>query len=322
MKFTGSRTIKLSALRLPGDIARRRKAPHVKELAASIKANGLAHLPVVDSTFSPVVGRDRIAALLELGHKTTEVRTVEGTADELEALEIAENLHRRRDDVDEMRSRYVAVMERQLVEVASTNSPLHRDVGRPATPRGQAINEAAKQEGVTPRAVRDSLARVEAKAAEVEEPEEPEQTDPVEMWGLRVDGREQEFAQVRQVQEVLRAADTALKAALRAVASLKDGPKICEIAYYRVRQGVQLAADTVRRSIPTHLCPYCKGMKNRTPKCTGCAGTAYTGGDIADHIGPELKRRGMQAMVIDGKGGFTSIYDDKANAADREGDVL
>ena len=173
MKFLPARMVKLSKLKLPGDMATRRKSAHVRELAASIKAHGLAHLPVV-SKGKPVVGRDRLAALLELGEKTTEVREVEGTPVELEALEIAENLHRRRDDQDELRARYVALMERQLAEPApltqrnssELSSIDSQCVGGQETPRGRAVKAAAEAAGVSTRAIRKSIERVEAEDPE------------------------------------------------------------------------------------------------------------------------------------------------------------
>ena len=310
MKISGTKTIDISALDLPGDIAKRRKSPRVKELADSIRAHGLAHLPVIDPSNRMVVGRDRIAALMELGQATVEVRVATGTPDELKALELTENIHRRRDDLDAMRAQYVDVLERIISSQKARERPADASgPGRPQTPRGEAVDAVAAASGVSRDAIRKSVARAEAD--EGDDPEGPADygpmPPPVETWGVPVEHLAQEFAEVRLVQAACDEASRHMKAARSAIGALKDGGKLAQEMYSRMFRDVDGAEREVKFWRPKYLCPYCKGLLHRRAKCTGCAGCGYLGQQAIEGIAQELQRTGKDALVVGEKGGFLTL---------------
>lgn len=92
------KSVKVSSLRLPGDIEQRRKRQHVVELGKSFSASGgqPAEPPVVEAgTLRLICGADRIAACLNEGVSMVDVLPVEGTPEALERLSLVENVRRR-----------------------------------------------------------------------------------------------------------------------------------------------------------------------------------------------------------------------------------
>jgi hypothetical protein len=306
MKITQAQTMEISALDLPGDIAKRRRAPHVRELAASIRANGLAHLPIISGDNKMVVGRDRVAALMELGATSVEVRRAIGTPDELKALELTENIHRRHDDIDKMRAEYVEVMARVIEQQRQLDAGKPQKPGRPKSPRGEAMDTLAAASGVTSAAIRQSLSRAKAD----EEPEEPEPTgplpSPVETWDVEVGHLAQEFAALRIVQAAFDEAKRHLRAARMAIGALADGSEIAKSLYSVIYAGVDNSRFEVESRRPAALCPYCKGLLHLRALCTGCSTVGYVGEGALAGIDDTLKLRGDKAMVFAGVRGIVA----------------
>jgi hypothetical protein len=93
----------IAEMRLPGDIAARRKLPRVIALGESFAASGgqPAQPPVVAwRTNRLVIGSDRIAACLNLGLRAVDVLVVKGSPAALEALTHVENVYRRHDSAE------------------------------------------------------------------------------------------------------------------------------------------------------------------------------------------------------------------------------
>jgi ParB-like chromosome segregation protein Spo0J len=117
IKWAGTKVIQLDTVKLPVGFAKRKKEPHVKELARSIERGGVISLPVVRAKPRELVaGGDRFAALMLLGITRHEVRLVEGTDQELRILTLEENVRRRRNDD------YNA-LTRELVELTGEQIP-------------------------------------------------------------------------------------------------------------------------------------------------------------------------------------------------------
>ena len=311
MNYSPSRVLNVGDIQLPDDIEERRKSDRVRDLAASIKASGLIQLPVIDEDRNMVAGRDRIAALLELGHQMVEVRTAHGSPDELKMAELAENIHRRRDNIDELRAEYVTTLERILKAQKAPPAPdAPPPLGRPRTARGEAVDMVAAASGVTPNAVRRSLAKLaEEEAGDPAESIEQaaDLPPPVETWGVPVEHLAQEFAEIRIVQAAMDEAARATKAALAAVKALKDGGKLSSWAFLKVAPALSNAAEDTRYWRPTYLCAYCKGLVHRRSACTGCAGVGYLGNTAVEGIAQELQRRGEDALVTGPKGTFMTL---------------
>ncbi len=324
MKWLGTKVIKLDTIDVGSGFAKRKKELHVKELARSIEASGVIALPVVRSKPRELVaGGDRLAALMLLGITRHEVRMVEGTDAELEAITLEENLLRRRgDDYDAMTRRLVELTTGKVEELgdmrlaalaaadASAEEP--KKPGRPKTAKGLAREEVAKATGRTPEAIRQA-----EKRARHEEAAESDEPGPVVPMPAPVDTFDLELAEavvndwfprVRVAQEVLRDADRKIAGVLRRLTmDLRQGSDIVTTAYSRTYQAVHDAADAIRRAIPESVCPWCKAQTYLTPSCSGCGETGFVSLSTLEGISPELLERGARAKVTDGKGGFKGL---------------
>lgn len=331
MRWLGSKLIQLDTVKLPAGFAKRKKEPHVKELARSIEANGVIALPVVRAKPRELVaGGDRFAALQLLGITRHEVRLVEGTDEEMEILMLEENLLRRRgDDYDAMTRRLVELTTGKIAvgaspagsvpfapdvelqaELATNATP--RPVGRPKTAKGLAREEVAKATGRTPEAVRqaEKRARQEAQATDAPGPD-AHMPPPVDTFDLELADAvvNDWFPRVRVVQEVLRDVERKLDSAQRRLsADLKNGANIQAAAYSRTYQAVHDAAFAIRQAMPESVCPWCKAQLHLTPSCSGCNETGFVSKATLEGISPELLERGAYANVPDGRGGFKSIW--------------
>lgn len=319
MIWRGYLQVSIRKLRLPGDIKQRQSQPHVLALAKSIEDNGgdPIHAPTINAeTYELIAGRDRMAALLLSGAKKAWCHVVaEVSETDAKRLEIAENLHRRRDDQDALRAQYVALAEAacsendSVTQRGSMETISTLDAKRKGTARGAAIRAVAEAEGVTPRAIRQSLARAEAD----EEPADPSESieqaaelpPPVDTYDVPVAHLAQQFAEVRVAQAAMDEADRALRKAQSALSGLKDGSALQRRLHAAVYQQIHNAAENVRYYRPTQLCPFCKALPHLVERCScthGFAGTYDAGFAIA----PELLRRGDAAMVSAG-GKLTSL---------------
>ena len=159
---------------------------NVRDIERSIVENGntVINPSWVDKKTSRIVqGRDRILAQMRF-RKCALVQYVSGTEEEYARIQIEENLCRRHDDKGVLRSKLVDLLSPSLAQeaikakdVALITPDSKRKAGRPSTGKTAAIQELAKQEGVSPQAVRSSITRAKKKAAaETNEPD-PETND-------------------------------------------------------------------------------------------------------------------------------------------------
>ncbi len=170
MEYLTPELRQVASITMPGDIKKRMKSPSVKELSVSIANLGgrPAQLPTLRGN-DVVFGRDRIAACLLLGQTEIMIQPVRCTDVEALLLEITENLHRRRDDVDKDRARYVTTLtklldERNAEEDArklkekEEKKTQKEEVknGRPKTSRAAAREMIAEAEGVSAETIRSS----------------------------------------------------------------------------------------------------------------------------------------------------------------------
>jgi ParB-like chromosome segregation protein Spo0J len=311
-RWLGVKKVRLDTVVVPGDFAKRTKEQHVQDLADSIAKDGVISLPVVNAkTRRLVAGGDRLAALQILGIKQHEVRLVEGTPEELEAITIAENLWRRRgDDYNAMINRLVELTPRSeepeeqesMAKLASNPEP--RRPGPPRSAARIAREVVAKQLGKTPEAVRWAERRARAKEAEAEAAKIPEEVrlaekPPVTTYGLP-GALDTELARaIIEVQEKIDDADRHLRSAQRAITQLGELGSIGGPIASRLKSAIHTAADMVRRERPDSLCPCCKFLPLRF-KCTFCGGVGIVSNDKLAGVAPELLLSGDKAMVYDG----------------------
>ncbi len=325
IKWLGTKTIQLDTVKLPTGFAKRKKEPHVKELARSIERGGVISLPVVRAKPRELVaGGDRLAALMLLGFTRHEVRLVEGADAELRILTLEENVRRRRNDDYNAMTRELVELTGEQIEEKRAEEPAElpvsvtgnseepeppRKVGRPKSAKGEAREIVAAATGRTPEAVRQAEKRAKAEDKAKEEAPAPSapMPPPVDTFDLELAEPvvRDWFASVRAVQETLREAGRKVDSALRAItANLKGGDNIQQAAHVRTWQAAHEAADAIRRATPDSVCPWCKCQLNRVATCTGCSSTGFVSMDSLDQIAPELMERGADAKVPNGRGGF------------------
>jgi ParB-like chromosome segregation protein Spo0J len=317
---------------VPTGFAKRKKEPHVKELARSIERGGVISLPVVRAKPRDLVaGGDRLAALMLLGITRHEVRLVEGTDQELRILTLEENVRRRRsDNYDAMTAELVELTGEQIEErradeqeelpanlATNSESEPTRGRGRPKTAKGEAREQVAAATGRTPEAVRQAEKRAKAEEKAAEEPAAGvPMPAPVDTFDLELAESvvRDLFPNVRVVQETLREAGKKVDASLRLITlNLKNGPALSMAAFSRTWQAVHDAADAIRRATPESVCPWCKCQLHRVEICGACV-CGFVSGMALEGIAPELLERGSSAKVPDGRGGFESATGPKGGA--------
>ena len=314
-QWLGVKKVRLDTIVLPGGFAKRKKEPHVALLAASIERGGVISLPVIDAKSRKLVaGGDRLAALQLLKVAQHEVRLVEGTPEELEAITIEENLHRRRgDDYDAMTARLVqlqrvAAADEEL-EADSTGNPEPARRGRPQTDLGAAREVVAERLGKTPEAIRQAEKRAKAKEEEASAPAQ-EQGPPVTTYGVPMPA---DLTQViREAQVLVDEADRHLRAAQRSLAVLGKQGSLGGPLEFRMRSALHTAADTVRRERPDSICPCCKLLQPQQLTCAFCGGIGVVSNMKLQTVAPDLLLGGDKAMVLDGRGGFMPYAKAKA----------
>lgn len=299
MNWLKPTTVKVKALRLPGDIQQRKGQPHVIELAESIRertGGRPIHLPTVEyPSMSLIAGRDRVAALLLNGARSIEVQLVsQVTEKERRDLERDENIHRRVDDRDALIRQRVDEREAEIEE-SRRDVPPEPKPGRPKTARGEAREQVARELGTTPDAVRVAEARAVAeelpnKSSETQPPLPP----PVETYGLPLVS-DVEAQELRDVQAAIDEADHALRRAQAALRRVEGVPLFRGVSQLLAQ--VHGVGVEVRRARPTAVCPYCKRLPGMVGLCRGCNGSAFVSADALLGIADELKLGGAQAMV-------------------------
>ncbi|MEP6652075.1 MAG: ParB N-terminal domain-containing protein [Myxococcales bacterium] len=324
MIWRGYLQFPVKKLKLPGDISQRQKQQHVVELAKSIEDNGgdPIHAPTVNAdTMTLIAGRDRMAALLLNKAKKVWCHVMaEVSEEDARNVEIDENLHRRRDDRDELIARrFRRLAEEFRQDDAEQSGKVSHNAGRPTTAETRAAEKLARHAGVTPRAIRQAVSRVEGHShrpgEEKETPKKRPDPPPVDTWGLPM--AQDDADEVRMVQAAMDRMDHLLRNAQAASKPLEQSPVGARI-YQRLKATLHAAAYEVRSHRPTAFCPYCKRLPDRVAACSGCSGIGYVGVESTWVVADELKRRGEDAVVVDGRGGFTRVASLSALAANVE----
>ncbi|HJX65924.1 MAG TPA: hypothetical protein VJ860_18445 [Polyangia bacterium] len=272
---------------------------NVKEIAKSIQETGGVVLQpsLVDKKTGKIVcGRDRILAQMRF-RKCAWVQYVTGTELDLAMAAVDENLCRRHDGKGELRAKRVALTQEVItVSKPPTKEPEEEPKrGRPNTGKTAAIAAVAKEEGVSPSAVRRSISRAKKKAAAEPEPEadEPETREPqvsapkvscLRTLGLEVpevveDAARAEQKRVDRMAGALREFGAALTDHRKEMAGLDafDDKKFQEWEEQRSSM-----AAAIRRSRPACVCPHCKPHTHDgktfielTQTCLACRGLGY-----------------------------------------------
>ncbi len=272
--------VRIDALKLDDYFRGRTHDEAVRELARNIKANGMLHFPMVRWSDKKIVfGNSRIAAHLCLGRDTVRVRKVDCTDIELEIMNRAENAFRRHDKKEQQKSakELVDLFEFKLREERAdqeakeaalpidaplpASKPEEPAIGRPKTVRGEARELAAAAIGATPEAVRKADNRATEAAAEASEPPWiPDGYGHPVPDKVAADAREN-----RADLEELELQLTRLDAKVRGL----DGGAMPGEWITLIRRSIGNTLTLVKHRIPSHLCPYCKGVGD----CMACIST-------------------------------------------------
>lgn len=279
------RTVATKRIVGPGDVKARQKTLGVINLAGDIEELGgrPIHPIVVKKVrvgWQIIAGRDRYAALLLAGIKSTPVSVVESaTEQELHNLEVSENLHRRVDNRDEMIAERVRkVAERVVRERASSDTNVSKP-GRPKTAESEARERVAAQLGTTSGAVKEAVRRekVREEGAVGRMPTDASGTHsegctrpgppppPIDLHGhpmppqlLDVAGLVKQFAKL----------EAAARAALEEANNLGLFASMSPDTVQLLTGVFEAALAASRAGKPTDLCPRCKGTEG--VKCKTC----------------------------------------------------
>lgn len=304
MRWDGYVEIAVSKIKLPGDVARRMKEPHVVALAESSDDLGgeFMHAPTVNADVTPVelvAGRDRMAATLLRKRKTVWVHVGrDWTPLDLFKAEVRENLHRRHDDKVALAKSLVDKAETLIkaeADVSGQTANNSKSAGRPKEARTAAREVVAEASGQSVNAVRHLDRRAQARESggdgELAVGAVPAPSPPlIETFGHELpDGV---AASAPAVVALFDKADKLLRQVQVVIGDLgmtdfKPG------IVARLKQDAHDVAARVRAERPTHLCPYCLG---KDVKCGTCQETRVVTKSQFD-AAPEEKRRAKSART-------------------------
>lgn len=299
------RFVTIMDLRLPGDFKARLASEGVRQLADS---GDILQPPAIRKADSSVIfGGDRLAAQHLRGAQQAEVWVVDCTEDEAEEMRLVENLHRRAENKDHLKTALLRLAERRVAARLASEQQLPptagdnaapRKPGRPKTEKGIAREEAAVAAGTTPEAIRKAEQRSEAATCGDVHP------------GADVFHPEGHAPPVApppgaDIAEKLDAIDRLLVQATGLVTKLaKEHPELVE--RFQV-QGLKFAlqrevAPGFRAMRPFRICAYCKEVPSELPLCGACKGSGWMTADQLRDIPVELLVGGERAGIfMDGK---------------------
>lgn len=294
--------LEIASLVCSDDFERRLGEKHVAELAESIRDIGLINKPWVRASDMKVIcGEDRIAAHCMLGKDFVEVRVVECTDAEFEKVRIAENRHRR--SPEQVKELVEAIEGRlSVMESIDRDHPADEEMeslgievegparrpGRPKTIHGTAVEEAAKQLGTTPNAVRKKLAR----AVEAEK-----NAPPFETWGR--EAPEKIVKEARRAYEALTSAYSKITSAMSIITDMQKANVLSDSVANDIWQNLQSAAEFAKNMRPEALCPWCKGDKKLAKKCGYCLATGAVNAYKANQAPANLKEHPAAVVTME-----------------------
>lgn len=296
MRFATPEYVEVTLARIiaPGNVRQRQKAEHVRLLAASIRELG-------DKTQNAIVarkvrggweiieGRDRFSALLLNGARETWVHVVaEATDLELLKCEIHENLHRRNDDKAALTKALVDRAEGLVRSHVGSKSPSVEAAHRPESARGEARRIVAEATGTSKHAVakRDLRAQAREEGAAGSRAEALAAPPPplIETWGAPLSDEVRTVVVAQQA--AFREVDRLARQAQAALTKLRE---VCPIsgAEQRLSETAHQLGALARALMPTHLCPYCKGVAGDLT-CKLCGDRGYARAEQMADVPPEL----------------------------------
>lgn len=280
----------MKSLKLEGDWRARLAEPRIKLRARSIEQIGVIHEPLVRwADKRPIAGRDRIAALVKLGHDRITVKAIDCTDEEAQAIAAAENSERRHLTPKELQAEAAKTVDSLARSIAESTGKKARGGGRGGSAKAQAEAEVAAALGVKPK----TLAKQRERASKREgqpppaEPEAPAVAPPppIQTFGIELD--QAWLDGIKEHQLSLDGMLAAMANVSRHLTALEGAevPKHPARLQEMRRMVTQLRAF-IAGSKPTHLCPWCKGQQSALSGCSACTdGTAGTAIVLAHQMG-------------------------------------
>jgi len=297
MKKLSRADVKISKLKLPGDMRKRAESTQVSGLADSLTRVGLLHNPVVRKADKKVLsGRDRIAACMANGDETVEVLYVDCTDDEAAEIKIAENVYRRTYTAD-ARARMIADLYKRIqseTDSPSEPEPGPRKRGRPKGARGKAITQVASEYGVSESAV------LKAEREAKDKLNTPVLESPINAFGLPLTN---DF--IAEMIIVRRYIDDSQVRTRTATASLTMLEKAdTSVPIWRVqaiKESLQAVYQELQHLKPASVCPYCKGISPYQDECSACKKTGWVGSNIMEVCDPVLLSTEVPTIMVCGE---------------------
>ena len=309
----GLQTLKIAKLKLPGDIATRRKNAKVVNLGRSFHATGGQPMnpPVVEKgTWKLIAGCDRISGCMNEGITQVDCLVVSGSESELTEIMLIENAMRRHSS-GEQDTALLNLVELHLAREKEEDFPEVEDE-KPDEPapepekkehphqvRHRAIEAVAKATGKTAAAVKNAASRARTREAEKTAPpaEKEEATLVIESMGLDIpdDIRKQTALE-----------HAGLSAMHRELVSLQGKLTRLETEvghqYQSLKGSLHDAAEHAKNSKPATVCFWCK-LTSRRKGCPGCKGRGWlTAGEASGNIDKRLLATGEDiGIYADGK---------------------
>lgn len=342
MKFLHTKRVKIERLHLPGDWKKRLAAPHVQELASSLKDIPVLQPPGVRKDGKTIIwGHDRLAAMYIAGLKEVDVNVWDCGDDEATIATKAENAFRREADRQarkELVAIYTARYEEedrlareekvranyggngtrngaQLKGAPEANrSPQQNGAaparGRPTTPAGKAREAVAKATGVSKNRLEKELSedRAKEKAQPTAPDAPPGPLEDFETWGLPVSIEMRR--QVIDARAVIEELANRLTAAVTATTRVADqsGVLASELELQHMRRELQHFGALARGQWPVAICPSCKLVPDLLTNCRTCRQVGTVGkAKMSGSVPPELLKGGEDAGVFTGPNEFTRL---------------
>jgi len=322
MRWLGYAQKSIKSLRLPGDIAARKKQQNVIDLAADIAELGEEPInaPVFSTEGDIIAGRDRMAALLINKAKRCWIRVAEADEQERSDLEASENLHRRVDNRDELIARRV---HRLVEKIAAKKGRIasRRGVAAMRQDKAEARKTVARELGTTAKAVKSAEERharvakdptkneaIPSVAGTLGTPSTHESAEAARGGeaavllpaGVGVPVSAAFLLRFDTAQAAIVKADALLQQAQAALSALKDPALFPSALYQRLRAEVHAAAHNVRQAKPRSVCPYCRdpeGADHRRANCNGCGALGYLVEEQMAAVPLELLQPGAQPVT-------------------------
>ena len=289
------KAVKVDSLSMPGDVRHRVSLERVKSLAHGLELVGQLHPVVIRKRDGRwISGRDRAAAALVAKLETLVVQYVECTDEEAAIAERSENLHRRHDPDEQARlvTELVPLLAKRVT--ADERKPEGWPNARPVSPKVVARRMLAAQRGC----VESTIRRLEHRVAHREETRAAaKRSTGIDTLGVQPDPAL--LSSVAEVSVLLESAKVMIRRAKKHLEGIKTPiPRVSQQAL--VRQADDLLTQ-LKALEPTTVCPYCKGIEQLKPGCTGCDASGWLGKGQLQDVPKELLNPAFPQVVVDGK---------------------